>query len=196
MRKVFAVALAALQLCFLAGLIVRQDVVEKNLSEKGTEYEFAADGNFWVYGDERLLRLEIRKEPGEIRYRDRYWEIVGTDGDRHIVRKMGRKPDGAYITVFDNSDWEQARLETSLLMTEAFEQRYFPDLKKEYFRAFGEDVCCSEDSYGSDGLNGRIYRNAFTIKAAVWRGHIRFTDFLVNGESLAEYIIPEGDGDA
>ena len=197
MRKILAVALAALQLLFIVGLIAYQGVIERNLSEKGTEYEFAAEGSYWVIGDARSLRLEIRKASGEIRRADRYWEIVSMANGRAYVRRTARKPEnGAYIKITDSDNWGKANLEITRGVSEAFEQRYFPGLREDYYRRNGLEPGVDVGGYGTDNINEKAYGNTFTIKATVWNGHIRFDDFRIDGESIAGYLLPEGDHDA
>lgn len=194
MRKVLAVALAALQLLFIVGLIAYQGVINKNLSEHGTEYEFAAEGNYWVIGDDRRLTLEIRKSAGYVYYTgdERYWEIHPLTDGRRYVRGVKSKPqDDPYIAIPDRDDWDKVNLSVSLPVSEAFERQYFPALKGDYFRENGlEDD--GAFAYGTDDITDKT----FSIKATVWNGHIRFDDYRIDGESIAGYLLPEGDHDA
>ena len=195
MRKILAAALAALQLLFIGGLIAYQGIVEKNLSEKGTQYEFAAVGNYWVIGDDRRLSLQIRKSAGYVYYteNDRYWELRPLTDGRWCVRGTKTKPqDAPYIAIPDRDDWDKVNLSVSLSVTEEFEQRYFPEMKQRYYRENGMEPD-SAYAYGIEDVNDGAYGNTFSIVATVWKGHVRFDGCLVNGESLKNLILPDRD---
>ena len=197
MRKILAVVLTVLQLGFLGGMIGYQKTAERHMTTDAVEYEFAADGSYWVWGNDRSLRLGIRQK-GTVSFSDRYWEIVtGKDG-LSTVRRTDAKPlSGAYIDADGHEDeYLYGSLEKNLHVRRSFEETFFPDLKEryaeEYFKEWGEEPDDLTDWYGTDYINDPVYNHTFTIKAKVWKGSVEFTDYLIDGESIKEYIVSSG----
>ena len=193
MRKILAVALAVLQLGFFAGMIGYEKTLERHLTTDAVEYEFAADGSFWAWGNERSLRLTIRQK-GSVTRTDRYWEIVtGADGVSTVRRTDVKPLSGAYIDASGHSDAAfYAWLEKSVYVDRSFEETYFPGLKEKYceecVKEYGGVPDDADDWYGTDDINDPAFGNTFTVKARVWKGSVTITDYLVNGESIKAYI--------
>ena len=201
MRKLLTLALAVLQLGFLAGLIGWQKTTERHMAADAVEYEFAADGTLWVWGADRSLQLEIRQK-GTVNFTDRYWEIVtGNDGLSAVRRCKGKPQNGAYIDARGHEDeYFYTTLSRTLPVSRAFEETFFPDLKDRYIeqciKDYGEEPFDGEDCYGTDCISDPVFGNVFTVKAKVWKGRVEITDYLVNGKSIQPFILPEGDGNA
>ena len=194
MRKILAIALTVLQLGFLGGMIGYRKTAERHMATDAVEYEFAADGSYWVWGNDRSLRLEIRKK-GTVSFADRYWEIVtGKDG-LSTVRRTDVKPlSGAYIDADGHEDtYLYGSLEKNLHVRRSFEETFFPGLKERYaeeaVREYGEAPDDADMWYGTDNINDPAFGHTFTIRAKVWKGTVEFTDFLIDGESMREYIV-------
>ncbi len=194
MRKILAIVLTVLQLGFLGGMIGYQKTAERHMATDAVEYEFAADGSYWVWGNERSLSLEIRKK-GTVSFADRYWEIVtGKDG-LSTVRRTDAKPlSGAYIDATGHEDsYLYSTLGKTVHVSRAFEETYFPDLRNKYIEQFAEDYGEEPDDadmwYGTDDINDPAFSHTFTIKAKVWKGAVEITDYLMDGRSIKEYIV-------
>ena len=194
MRKILAIVLTVLQLGFLFGMIGYRVTAERHMATDAVEYEFAADGSYWVWGNDRSLRLEIRKK-GTVFLADRYWEIVtGKDG-LSTVRRADAKPlSGAYIDATGHEDaYLYGSLEKNLRVRRSFEDTFFPDLQNKYIEQYTEDYGEAPDDadmwYGTDYINDPAFGHTFTIKAKVWKGSVEITDCLIDGESMMEYIV-------
>ena len=192
MRKILAVVLTVLQLGFLGGMIGYQAAAERHMATDAVEYEFAADGSYWVYGNDRFLRLEIRKK-GTVTFADRYWAIeTGRDG-LSAVRRTDTKPlSGAYIDATGHGDAAlYSDLEKNLQVSRAFEERFFPGLKERYARQYAEEWGGAPDDadewYGTDDINDPFFGHTFTVRAKVWKGSVAFTDYLIDGQSMKAY---------
>ena len=200
MRKILAIVLTVLQLGFLGGMIGYQKTAERHMATDAVEYEFAADGRYWVWGNDRSLSLEIRKK-GTVSFVDRYWEIVTEKDGLSAVRRTDAKPlSGAYIDAAGHEDsYFYDTLEKTLHVSRAFETTCFPDLQKQYVEQFAEDYGEEPDDadmwYGTDDINDPAFGHTFTIKAKVWRGSVEITDYLMDGESIKEYIVYAGETD-
>ena len=201
MRKLLTLALAVLQLGFLAGLIGYQKTTERHMAADAVEYEFIADGTLWVWDGDRSLRLELRQQ-GSVTFTDRYWEIVPGDDGLSTVRRCKVKPqNGAYIDARGHEDgYFYEALSQTLSVNRAFEETFFPDLKERYIEQFLEDYGETPDDgdlwYGTDSFDDLSFGNVFTVKAKVWKGSVEITDYLVDGKSIKAYILPEGESDA
>ena len=200
MRKMLTIALAVLQLGFLACMIGYHQAAERHMATDAVEYEFAADGVYWVYGNTRSLRIGIRQK-GTVSFADRYWEIVtGKDG-LSTVRRTDAKPlSGAYIDATGHGDAAlYSDLEKNLQVSRAFEERFFPGLKERYVRQYAEEWGGAPDDadewYGTDDINDPAFGCTFTIRAKVWNGTVMFTDYLINGESITAYIADAGEAE-
>ena len=199
MRKILAIVLTVLQLGFLGGMIGYQKTAERHMATDAAEYEFAADGSFWVWGNERSLRLGIRQK-GTVSFADRYWEIVTDKDGLSAVRRTDAKPlSGAYIDASGHEDsYYYESLEKMLIVNRAFEETCFPDIQKQYIEQIVEDYGEEPDDadmwYGTDDINDPAFGHTFTIKAKVWRGTVEITDYLMDGESIKEYIVYAGEG--
>ena len=194
MRKILAVVLTALQLGFLGGMIGYQKRTERHMATDAVEYEFAADGSYWVWGNDRFLTLSIRRK-GTVSFADRYWEIVtGKDG-LSTVRRTDAKPlSGAYIDAYGHEDaYLYDTLSRGFQVRKAFEETYFPDLQTQYIkqivRDYGEEPDDADQWYGTDNINDPAFGHTFTIKAKVWKGSVEITDYLIDGESIREYLV-------
>ena len=198
MRKILAIVLTVLQLGFLGGMIGYQKTAERHMATDAVEYEFAADGTFWVWGGTRELRLSIRQK-GSVTFTDRYWEIItGKDG-LSTVRRTDAKPlSGEYIDASGHEDsYFYDTLSKTICVRSAFEETYFPDLQKQYIvqliRDYGEEPDDADMWYGTDDINDPAFGHTFTIKAKVWKGSVEITDYLIDGESIKEYIVFSGE---
>jgi hypothetical protein len=194
MRKILAVVLTVLQLGFLGGMIGYQKTAERHMATDAVEYEFAADGSFWIWGNERSLRLEIRKK-GTVSFSDRYWAIeTDSDGLSYVRRTDIRPLDGAYIDADGHEDtYLYGSLEKNLHVRRSFEETFFPGLQNQYIEQFIEDYGEEPDDadmwYGTDDINDPAFSHTFTIKAKVWKGAVEITDYLMDGRSIKEYIV-------
>lgn len=193
MRKILAIVLTVLQLGFLGGMIGYQKTAERHMATDAVEYEFAADGSYWVWGNERSLRLEIRKK-GTVSFSDRYWAIETDKDGLSTVRRTDIRPlDGAYIDADGHGDtYLYGNLEKNLHVSQSFEETYFPDLQKQYIvqliRDYGEEPDDADMWYGTDNINDPAFGHTFTVKAKVWKGSVIITDYLIDGESIKAYI--------
>ena len=194
MRKILAIMLTVLQLVFLGGMIGYQKTAERRMATDAEEYEFAADGSFWVWGGSRELRLSIRQK-GSVTFTDRYWEIVtGKDG-LSTVRRTDAKPlSGEYIDATGHEDsYFYEMLSKTVFVSSAFEETFFPDLRNKYMEQFVEDYGEEPDDadmwYGTDDINDPAFGHTFTVKAKVWKGSVEITDYLIDGESLRAYLV-------
>lgn len=198
MRKILAIVLTVLQLGFLGGMIGYQKAAERHMATDAVEYEFAADGSYWVWGNERSLRLEIRKK-GTVSFSDRYWVIeTGKDGLSTVRRTDIRPLDGAYIDADGHEDtYLYGSLEENLHVRRSFEETFFPGLQNQYIEQFIEDYDEEPDDadmwYGTDDINDPAFGHTFTIKAKVWKGTVEITDYLMDGRSIKEYITYSGE---
>ena len=198
MRKILAIALTVLQLGFLGGMIGYQKTAERHMATDAAEYEFAADGSYWVWGNERSLSREIRKK-GTVSFADRYWEIVTDKDGLSAARRTDVKPlSGAYIDATGHEDsYLYNTLGRTVRVSRAFEETYFPDLRDKYIEQFTEDYGEEPDDadmwYGTDDINDPAFGHTFTIKAKVWRGTVEITDYLMDGRSIKEYITYSGE---
>ena len=198
MRKILAIVLTVLQLGFLGGMIGYRKTAERHMAADAVEYEFAADGSYWVWGNERSLRLEIRKK-GTVSFSDRYWEIeTDSDGLSYVRRTDIRPLDGAYIDADGHEDtYLYGSLEKHLHARRSFEETFFPGLKNQYIKQFvrdyGEEPDDADMWYGTDHINDPNFGHTFTIKAKVWKGSVEITDYLIDGESIKEYIVSSGE---
>lgn len=198
MRKILAIVLTVLQLGFLGGMIGYQKAAERHMATDAVEYEFAADGSYWVWGNERSLRLEIRKK-GTVSFSDRYWAIETDKDGLSTVRRTDAKPlSGAYIDATGHEDtYLYNDLETVIHVSRTFEETYFPDLRNIYIEQFTEDYGEEPDDadmwYGTDDINDPVFGHTFTIKAKVWKGAVEITDYLMDGRSIREYITYSGE---
>ena len=194
MRKILAVVLTVLQLGFLGGMIGYQKTTERHMATDAVEYEFAADGSYWVYGNTRFLRLAIRQK-GTVSFADRYWEIVAGKDGLSTVRRTDIKPvSGAYIDATGHEDTVLYNcLEKNLQVSRAFEENFFPNLREQYIeqivKEYGEEPDDADQWYGTDYINDPAFGHTFTIKAKVWKGSVEITDYLIDGESLTAYIV-------
>ena len=198
MRKILAIVLTVLQLGFLGGMIGYQKAAERHMATDAVEYEFAADGSYWVWGNERSLRLEIRKK-GTVSFSDRYWAIETDKDGISTVRRTDIRPlDGAYIDADAHEDtYLYGSLEKNLHVRRSFEETFFPGLQNQYIEQFVEDYGEEPDDadqwYGTDDINDPAFGHTFTIKAKVWKGSVEITDYLIDGESIKEYIVFSGE---
>lgn len=198
MRKILAVVLTVLQLGFLGGMIGYQKTAERHMATDAAEYEFAADGRYWVWGNDRSLSLEIRKK-GTVSFADRYWEIVTEKDGLSTVRRTDAKPlSGMYIDASGHEDsYFYDSLEKTVHVNRAFEETCFPDLQKKYVEQCVEDWGYEPDDadmwYGTDYINDPAFGHTFTLRAKVWRGTVEITDYLIDGKSIKEYIVFSGE---
>ena len=198
MRKILAIVLTVLQLGFLGGMIGYQAAAERHMATDAVEYEFAADGRYWVWGSDRSLALEIRKK-GTVSFADRYWEIVTDKDGLSAVRRTDAKPlSGAYIDASGHEDsYFYDSLEKTVFVNQAFEETCFPDLQKKYVEQYVEDWGEEPDDanmwYGTDYINDPAFGHTFTLKAKVWKGSVEITDYLMDGKSIKEYIDYSGE---
>ncbi len=194
MRKILAVVLTVLQLGFLGGMIGYQKTAERHMATDAVEYEFAADGSFWIWGNERSLRLEIRKK-GTVSFSDRYWAIeTDSDGLSYVRRTDIRPLDGAYIDADGHEDtYLYGSLEKNLHVRRSFEETFFPGLQNQYIKQFvrdyGEEPDDADMWYGTDHINDPNFGHTFTVKAKVWKGSVEITDVLIDGESVRAYLV-------
>ena len=193
MRKILAVALAALQIAFLAGMIGYHQAVDRHMATDAVEYEFAADGRFWYWSGTRELHLSIRQK-GTVNNVDRYWAIeTGPDGVS-TVRRTDMKPvNGAYIDAAGHKDsYFYQTLSKTLYVSNAFEQAFFPGVKERYAELYIEEYGEVPDDmaqwYGTDDINEPAFGHTFTVKAKVWKGSLMITDYLIDGQSIKAYI--------
>ena len=194
MRKILAIVLTVLQLGFLGGMIGYRKTAERHMANDAVEYEFAADGSFWVWGGTRELRLEIRKK-GTVSFADRYWAIeTGRDG-LSTVRRTDAKPlSGEYIDAAGHGNaYFYDTLSRGFQVRKAFEETCFPDLQTQYMeqivRDYGEEPDDADQWYGTDNINDPAFGHTFTVRAKVWKGSVEITDYLIDGESIREYLV-------
>ena len=190
MRKVLAAALAVMQMLFAGGMVAYQKTVDRNLAANGTEFTFAADGSFWVWGNTPMLALRLRMENGEVKHNDRYWEILtGADGLSTVRRRDVKPLSGAYINATGHADSHfYGWLEKEVYVTKAFERTFFPGLPERYCEQNEIPPEEAEEYYGTEDINDPFYGHTFAVKAKVWKGNVTITDYLVDGQSLKEYI--------
>ena len=197
MRKILAIVLTVMQLGFLGGMIGYQKTAERHMATDAVAYEFAADGSYWVLGNDRFLRLEIRKK-GTVIYADRYWEIVTDKDGLSTVRRTDAKPlSGAYIDATGHEDsYFYNTLSRGVQVKQSFEETFFPNLRGQYIeqivKEYGEAPDDADQWYGTDDINDPAFGHTFTIKAKVWKGIGEITDYLIDGVSIMEYIVSGG----
>ena len=180
MRKRLTAALIALQLAFAAGLVAYSGAREDAVLTKGTEYVFLTqDARLTPRDGGAALTVfpkgAVYHNHDETPLRDnQYFPILTLANDSALFDRLtDKKPEGDYVR-------GTQRIGKEVMLPATFLDQNFPGWR-------------NTPAEGVIDLTRNDSGHTFLLKARVWRGQIRFTDLLMDGESVPWEEAPQTD---